>query len=157
MIESATIIIRRGRAYIPVNARVEDGGPFVNVEPVTVVDLNAIEIADALEAVASRGHPTIPSIPRDDWKLRKDPLLRAVGVSSWSKLASDSASYGIGWSSSGVTIYLHSLDKKGRFSFDQNRIHFLAGTPSMIDIAYVVIEDARKLPELGFVDVSAKS
>lgn len=153
MIERVGIIIRKGRVYIPVHAKGEPGGPYVAVEPVIRADLEVTAIAKALAEVAAHGHPLVPSITRAAWDARTDPILRATGVKSWKQVATDSASYGIGWNASGVTISLHALDAKGRFCGDVGRMQFLPGTPSRHDIAQVIVADVQRLPELGFVDV----
>jgi len=55
MIEVAGVIVRKGKAYIPVHAKSE-GGPYYLIEPVFTVDLTAVSL-DRGDPIVS--HPDV--------------------------------------------------------------------------------------------------
>ena len=153
MIQVAHILLRKGKAYLPTEGQVEGGGAFVQIDPVLITEIASDAIAEALAQIAAIGHPTIPNILRDEWKQRKDPLLTATRVRSWSALARTSASYNITWESHQITLMLHALDAKGRFAATPERAKIFTESVSLRELAEHIVTDVAQLPQLGFVDV----
>jgi hypothetical protein len=147
MTRIAGIIVRKGRAYVPTEALIE-GGPYVLVEPIHIVDLNIHDIVQALEQVIAAGHPEFPSPTFEEWRKRKDPILKAANVRSWKELAKSGASYTIGWSEDTVTLYISRLDHQGRFEADPTKTRtFPTSTPLEL-IVEAVLDDVHSRPEL---------
>lgn len=148
MARVAGIIVRKGKGYIPTEALIEDGGPFVLAEPVHTVNLNAHEIEQALQQVIASGHPKLPKPTREQWQKRRDPVLKAAGVKNWKELARGGASYTIEWSADSVTLYISRLDREGRFETDPAKTRtFPEDTPLSL-LVDVVLDDIRSTPEL---------
>lgn len=127
----ADIVFRHGRAYLPTPGLIA-GGPIVLIAPVLVTDIDADAIVAALERLAAGGHPAVSPRTREEWKTIKDPLLTAMGVSSWPKLARlrDSAAYAVYFGGDGATTatpHLHDLDAKGRWTASPGRTMELPG------------------------------
>jgi len=147
MTKVAGMMVRKGKGYIPTEALIE-GGPYVCVEPVYTVSLNAHEIVQALEQVITAGHPKFPNLAREEWQKRKDPVLKAAGVKSWKELAKGGASYTIEWSEDAVMLYISRLDQKGRFETDPTRTRTFPKSMPLALIVEVVLDDIRSRPEL---------
>lgn len=115
MFRTANVYIRNNKAYVPATAQLE-AGPYMQVAPVCITNLDVEEVTQALEAVFSLGYPVIPTPTREEMAKRVDPLLAATGVRSWKALARDSLAYGINWTDDNLAIYLPEIDSKGRFA-----------------------------------------
>jgi hypothetical protein len=157
MIKIASIIIRGGKAYLPVSAKVEGGGPYVLVEPVFTANLTVDDLTAALERIIAAGHPPIPPLTRDDWRRRKDPLLAAAGVKSWKQLATDSRAYALTWEADKITLYLHDLDEQGRFAAGPGRFQTFPSDTPLRTIVAAILEDASKQAVLGRSQPGAQS
>lgn len=125
-----------------------EGGPYVLVEPIYVVNLGVQEIAEALEKVINTGHPTFPSLTREEWQKRKDPVLKAAGVKSWKALARNGASYTLEWSQDTITLYVSRLDRQGRFETDPAKTRTFPKQTSLETIIEAILDDVRSRPEL---------
>lgn len=147
MIRGANIIVRRGKGYIATEALIE-GGPYVAVEPIYVVNLDPQEIVEALKKVITTGHPTFPSPTREEWQKRKDPVLKAAGVKSWKALARNGASYMVEWSNDTINLYISRLDRQGRFEIDPARTRTFPKRTSLETIVEAILDDVRSRPEL---------
>jgi hypothetical protein len=147
VVQGAGIIVRNGKGYIPTEALIE-GGPYVLVEPIYVVNLDAQEIVEALKKVINTGHPAFPSLTREEWQKRKDPVLKAAGVKSWKELARDGASYTLEWSEDTITLYVSRLDRQGRFETDPAKTRTFPKQTSLETIIEAVLDDVRSRPEL---------
>lgn len=147
MIQGAGIIVRNGKGYIPTEALME-GGPYVLVEPIYVVNLDPQEIVEALEKVINSGHPPFPSLTREEWQKRKDPVLKAAGVKSWKALARNGASFTIEWSQDTITLYVSRLDRQGRFETDPAKTRTFPKRTSLETIVEAILDDVRSRPEL---------
>ena len=151
-IKGASVIIRQGKAYIPVEAEIE-GGPYVAIAPVFVSNLLEDDMVEAFEQVIAAGHPKIaPPSTSVEWRRRKDPVLAATGVKSWRQLDRDSAFYGIWWHDNQVTLYLHPLDQDRIPLMATDRVRTFSGSTSVRMIVKTILKDVRKLSEVGDID-----
>jgi len=147
MTRGAVAIVRRGKAYLAVLAKVE-GGPYLMVEPVFTADLTVDSLTAAFEQVIVAGHPQIPSLTEEEMQKRKDPILRATGVSSWKRLAENGSSYSIEWGEDTIVLYISRLDRKGRFEVDPAKTRTFARDTPLPTIVEAILEDVRSRPEL---------
>jgi hypothetical protein len=147
MIEVAGILIRRGKAFLPTKAKAGPG-TYIEVEPISIVDVTMEAITAMIERMMEAGHPPSPPITKEFWQQRKDPMLAATGVKSWSKLAKDSASYSIDWSQDQITLYMSRLDKKGRFEADPDKTRYFSPDTPLQMIVQAIIADVATRPEM---------
>jgi len=147
MIEVAGVIVRKGKAYIPVHAKSE-GGPYYLIEPVFTVDLTVDDLLAALSNAIAAGHPQIPPPTKEDMKKCQDPILRASGTKSWKQLAKNGASYNIFWSENQTILYMSRLDNQGRFEPDPNKTKTFPKDTEMRVIVEAILADANTRPEL---------
>ncbi len=150
------VIIRKGQSYIYVAAQTEDG-LYVAVEPIFRSTLASDDLVNTLEQAIAFDERSVP-LPRsdDEWREwhKHDFVLAATSTKNWSRLAKDSVAYTINWHEGMINLYLHALDKKGRFTSTPDRtLVFPANTP-LYTIAEAILDDVHKLPELGHVDVT---
>jgi hypothetical protein len=137
-----TICAWRGRAYLPVAAKLESGG-FVDIEPVYTADLNLEALEVAVGKVLAAGHPRLPSPTREEWRKRKDPLLAATGTRSWKELAQVGVSYVIGWTAKEIRIDMSRLDKRRRWEYDPSKVRILPPATPLRDVVAIILEDIR--------------
>jgi hypothetical protein len=125
-----------------------EGGPYVLIEPIYVVNLAPQEIVEALKKAINTGHPAFPSLTREGWQKRKDPVLKAAGVKSWKELARDGASYTLEWSEDTIRLYVSRLDQRGRFETDPAKTRTFPKRTPLETIVEAVLDDIRSRPEL---------
>ena len=143
----ADVIVYKDKVYIPTSARLEGG--HLQIEPVYTASLAAHELAQVLKQVAAAGNPTIPMPTREEFQRRRDPVLNAAGVPSWTALARHGAAYAISWSSSEILLDMSMRDKKGRFVWDPEKTKRWPPETDFQTIAEAILEDARSRPELS--------
>ena len=141
------ISVWRGKAYLPVEARIESG-MWMDVEPVYTAGLNAEELLSAIEKVLAAGHPRLPDPTREEMRQRKDPVLRAARGRSWKELARTGASYTVGWTDKEIQVTMSRLDKKGRWEYDPDKMHTFPVDTPLQDIVDVILEDIQSRPEV---------
>ena len=147
MIELIGVIIRHNKAYAPINAKMTGGG-YLEVEPVYVADLTVEDLTRVFNHVASQGNPQLPSLSKEHFQARKDPMLQATGAKSWKAMARNSASYTIAWHDNQVTLFMSRLDRKGRFEADPSKTRTYPESASLSILAEVILEDAQGRSEL---------
>ncbi len=148
MIEAANVIVRGNRAYVPSFGRTPAGFDF-GIDPVYVVNVEAQEIAGALDKLIATGIPRISQPTKADFHPSKDPMLRAAGVKSWKALAKGGYAYAILWETDSIRLVLSEHDKQGRFAPGTSRsIVFPKDTP-LIEIVEAILEDVRMLSDQG--------
>ncbi len=108
-IRSASVIIYQDKAYVPTEAQMETG-PYLAIEPVYVAGLTPEEIAQALAQAIAAGHPRVPGMTRDEFRKRRDPILKATKARSWKELYQKGGVYGIEFREDEILIYTHSED-----------------------------------------------
>lgn len=141
------IYIWRGKAYLPIRARIESGA-FMDIEPVYTAGLNTEELVSAVEKVLAAGHPRLPDPTQEDMRRRKDPVLAATGARSWKELARTGAAYTIDWTDKEVQVDMSRLDKQGRWEWDPKKTRTFPPDTPLPDIIAVILEDIRSRPEL---------
>ncbi len=156
MNQMISVIIRCGRAYVVVYGQTDDG-LNVAVEPVFQGELIIDDLVNSFEHALAFDTSSVP-LPQTDeeWRAfhKKHPILTATGAKNDAKLAKTSAAYTIDWYGDEVTLVLHELDKKGRFADGLGRHITFPGDTPLRTLAEAILEDVRKLPELGYVDVT---
>jgi hypothetical protein len=141
------IYVWRGKAYLPVEARIESG-MWMDVEPVYTAGLKVEELLSVVKKVLAAGHPCLPNPTREEMQQRKDPILTATKARSWKELARTGASYSISWTDKEIQVNMSRLDKKGRWEYDPEKMRsFLTDTP-LQDIIHVILEDIQSRPEV---------
>jgi hypothetical protein len=148
-IVDASVIVRNNKAYIPTVADAE--GAYIDIEPVSIVNLSLQELVKVLLRVHNKGNPKIPLPPGGKfYNLPKpDPVLKAAKVGSWKKLAQGGASYSITWRSENVIMYISKNDKKGRFVWDHPaKTKVFPPDVSMKEVVQAIIDDVNSRPEL---------
>ncbi len=141
------LIVRHGKAYVPVEAQT-DTGLYMDAEPVFVADLTPEELQAALERAIAAGHPRIPHPTQEQWRHWRSPVLKAAKVRSWKQMATGSASYTITWSEQNVKLYIsHVVDPaKWRQARPTERV-FPPGTELAV-LVEAILEDVRAHPQL---------
>lgn len=144
----AGIYVWRGRAYVPTHAQYESG-IFVDVEPVYLAELNADDLMRAIQAVKDAGHMRLPDPKtREEFLIRKDPVLAATKAKSWKQLARNGASYSIGWTKNEIRIDMSRLNKKGIWEYDLQKVKTLSPDTPLEYIIEIILEDIKTRPEV---------
>ncbi len=148
-IQTASVFVRQGKAYVPVVAQTE-AGLYMCIEPVYTADLTLEALVAALEKVMAAGHPRIPHPAREEWRrlLRRDPVLRAAGVKSWREFSQHSAVYTIDWTEQAVNVYISQLDHLGRAEFASAKKLSFPKDTALRTIVEAILEDVGSRPEL---------
>lgn len=143
------IIILNGKAYIPSLAETTSG-MLIQIDPIIESEIQEDKLVEAINKILLTPRPQIPDISRDEWKKRKDPVLKATKVRSWKELAIKGASIGLEWTNQGIKLDIPKLDKKeGRWEVDPtSEITFPISTP-LRDIVRVVIEKINSFPNMS--------
>lgn len=140
------IYIWQGKAYLPVQARLESG-VWVDVEPVAIADLTMDALATAVERVIAAGHRTLPDPTGEEWQQRKDPVLPATGARSWKELARNGASYTISQEDDEIRVDMSYTDKKGRWQNDPEKVRVFPRETPPTRIAKVILDDIESRVE----------
>lgn len=141
------IYVWRGKAYLPVLARLESG-VFLIIEPVYTAELNVEALLSAVKKVLAAGHPYRPDPTREEMRRRKDPLLAATKARNWKELARTGASYGITWTDKEIRVDMSRLDKRGRWEWDPTKTRIFSLDTPLPDIIAVILEDIQSRSEL---------
>jgi hypothetical protein len=141
------IYVWRGKAYLPVEARIESG-MWMDIEPVYTSGLKAEELLSAVKKVLAAGHLCLPNPTREEMRQRKDPILTATKARSWKELARTGASYSISWTDKEIRVDMSRLDKKGRWEYDPEKMRSFPTDTPLQDIIHVILEDTQSRPEV---------
>ena len=109
MIQVLALMVRQGKAYVPVKART-DTGLYVDAEPVFVSDLSLDGLRGVLDLAVAAGHPPIPHPTQEGWRRWRSPVLKAAGVRSWKQMASGAISYVIMWRGKKVSLFISQVE-----------------------------------------------
>jgi hypothetical protein len=121
----AVVYVWKGKAYVPTEGQVFPGGGFVDIDPVSVVELANPPLVEAIMASLSLGHPPVASLTPQEWTTRKDPILIATGARSWSELYRHGENYTIEWTPERVLLQLSDPDPQGGWNFGiERQLHF---------------------------------
>jgi hypothetical protein len=148
MERSASIIVYRGKAYVPTQAQIEGVGGHLDVEPIYVVGLTVEELTQVLEQVFVAGNPMVPVPTQEEMRRHSDVVPKAAGVRSWKALARDGAAYSIGWRDDGILLYMSMVDEKGRFVWDPAKTRRFPPDTGIRTLAEAILEDTRSRLEL---------
>lgn len=139
MMQSASVIIYRDKAYVPTTVQIE-AGPFWSIAPVYSSNLVVEELTYLLEKSISEGNPRVPTPSRDEIKRRGDAILEATGLKSWKALAKKGASYGITIHDGQITIYFPGVDDRGHYDTDPTKSRSQIST-NIPEVVVAIITD----------------
>ncbi len=145
--KEVSIYIRKGKAYIPVLAKTDDGF-YLNVSPVYTVDLDIENLANIIGEVLKAGNPRIPTPSTDEMRRLPQPVLQAAKVTSWKKLAQGGTAYDISERPEGYTLEFSKKDEKGRFVTDSYKTREFPLSTDLKEIVQAMFEDIHSHPEL---------
>jgi hypothetical protein len=144
---AVSIVVYRGKAYLPVRARFESG-IWTGIEPVLAAELNAEDLVAAIEKVIAAGHPVLPDPTREEWQKQRDPILAATKARSWKALARNGATFSIYQEDGEIEVDMSYTDKKGRWQFDPEKVRRFPQHTPLEEIVAVILEDVRSRPEV---------
>jgi hypothetical protein len=142
-----SVIVRHGKAYVSTDAKVENFGIAVIIEPMYVVDMNVQEIAGALNKVYEAGNPKLPPMSVEEVRNLPDITLNATKVKNWKKLREGAACYFLKWENDGVT-FAPSNPKLDYFTSDPSKTRCFPVNTSMGVIAQAILDDVATRPEV---------
>jgi len=114
------IWVKQGKAYLPTQAQTE-AGYFMGIEPIHIANLAKEDMITAIEKVLATGHPRVPTLTREEFRHRKDPLLAITKSKTWKDFERDAIAFTITWTEN--EIVLNITDKSSKFQHDLNRQH----------------------------------
>lgn len=141
------MIVLHGKVYIPTLAETPSG-LLIQVDPVFECEIQAEILVDVIEKLISLPRPQVHDLTREEWKKRKDPVLRATKTKSWNELAQNGASFGLEWTNKGIKLDIPRLDQRGRWEVDPSSITIFPLNTQLLDIVNVIIEKINSRPEL---------
>ncbi len=147
MIHTAGILIRQGKAYVPVYAQTEMG-VYMHAEPVFVTNLTVEELTAALEQVVAIGHPGIPHPTQEEWRRWRSPVLKVAGVRSWKEMAQGGVSYGISWSDKETKLYISHVEDPAQWRRAPVMERVFPKDTSLRTLVEAILEDVGSHPEL---------
>lgn len=147
VLHRVSIICWRGKAYMPVHAKLESGA-YLAIGPVYTAGLNAEELIAAAEKVLAAGNPRRPDPTREEMRKLKDPVLTATGARTWKELARTGAAYAISWTDKEIQVEMSRLDKQGRWEWDPAKRRIFPPDTPLPEIIAVILEDIQSRPEL---------
>lgn len=116
-----SIVIWDGKAYVPSTGRYVNDGPFSDIEPIHVVDLDFDKLLSIVKMTLSKRPVILPEPSREEVKARKDLLPKVTGAGNWKRLCQKGISYLIEQSPDGFLLEMSRLDDKGRWEFDESK------------------------------------
>jgi hypothetical protein len=140
-----TIWIRQGKAYLPTQAQTE-AGYFMGIEPIHIAELTKDDLQIAIEKTLAAGHPKVATPTRNDFRNRKDPLLKAAKVRSWKEFERNAIAFGITWIAD--TIILDISDESTEFQYDLKKQRKFPLNASLSMIVEIILEGIKSRPEL---------
>ena len=112
------IYLYKNKLYVPTALSIKGGGSVIDA-PIYSYDFSYESIITILN---HGGYEIIKNLTltADFWKNRKDPLLIAMKLKSWNKLAQVSPSYTVAYGDTTI-LYTAKLDTKGRYTNDEDK------------------------------------
>jgi hypothetical protein len=144
----AELIIRQGKAYVPVMAPT-DVGLTVQVEPVFVSDLTVESLLNALEQALNTVHPLVRQPTREEWGRWRSPVHKAAGVRSTKQMLKGAADYVIYWRDDETLMYSSHAGEATRWqdTTDEAPQSFPKDVP-LRTLVEAILSDVEKHPEL---------
>ncbi len=147
MVSLIALIVRHGKAYVPVQAQT-DTGLHVAAEPVFVAELTPEGLRVALERAVAAGHPRIPHPTQEEWRHWRSPVLKAAKVRSWKQMATDGAGYTITWSEQSTKLYISHVDNPAKWRQAQPTARVFPPRTELAVLVEAILEDVRAHPQL---------
>jgi hypothetical protein len=139
------IWIRQGKAYVPTQAQTE-AGYFMGIEPIHIVELTKDDLQIAIEKTLAAGHPKVATPTRDEFRNRKDPLLKAAKARSWKEFERNTIAFGITWTTD--MIIFDISDESTEFQDDLSKQRKFPLKTSLSTIIEIILEEIKSRPEL---------
>lgn len=148
MYKAITVYVWHGRAYLPVQGRVERGA-WTNLDPVHVAQLNEADLVHAMQEVLAVGHPMVTEEEWEAMKQKSDSLLKATKARSWKQLAKEGAAYSIAILPDQAVLYITMVNRQGKWEFDPAKTTTFAPDTNLSVLAQVILDDvrSRNLPD----------
>lgn len=146
-IRIASINIWDRKAYIPSNARYENKGPFTDIEPIYVVNLDIADLLPVVLTILSKKPDILPEPTKDEVKERRNLFPKVTGARSWKRLCQYGISYLIELSDKGFLVEMSRLDKKGRWEFDPDKRRTLPTGTNLSVVIHTIFDDLRTRPK----------
>lgn len=139
-----SLIVFNNTIAVPTMAKTE-AGYYLAMDPVYVVEpITPCNLETALTNVIRANDLLVPALTTGEFRQSRDPVLAALKVQSWKKLAQTGLSFGIIWFDDRVLVTPSKLDKKGRFADDVLRQRVLPFNVTTQQLADFIIEDLRQ-------------
>jgi hypothetical protein len=147
MLESASILAYRGKAYLPTEAKLGSGS-YIPVDPVLVTTLTLEGLTTAITHLSTVGHPAGPQpLTREFWKTYTEPLQKATRARSQKQLVVEGLHYTILWTPDQILV---SMPKPNPFDRvrDEHGVPrvFPANTP-LHDVLTSILDHMQQLAQ----------
>jgi hypothetical protein len=142
------VYLRKGMVIVPTTGRVENRGPYRDIEPVAVVPASDAEaIRSALRAAIARGNPPTLRYPRGAYP--QPVVVKHAGVKSWGAFAREaSPPWNIKETDGNYQIIGHRKHPTGWIEDPEQTIKFPHGSSSdqVIERMIAILQDAAAQP-----------
>lgn len=146
-IRIVTINIWDRKAYIPSNARYENEGPFTDIEPIYVVNLDMTDLLPVVQTLLSKKPDILPEPTKDEVKERQNLIPKATGARSWKRLCQYGIAYVIELSDKGFLVEMSRLDSKGRWEFDPDKRTTFPPDTDLFVVIQAILDDLKTRPK----------
>jgi len=140
------VCLRKGTLIVPTTGRVEDRGPYRDIERVVVAPVSdAAAIQTALQAAIARCNPPTPRYPRGAYP--QPVVVKHAGVKNWAAFASEAVPpWNIKEKDGEYQIVGHRKDPAGWVEDPAQTIEFPPGSSldQIIDRMIEVLQDAAR-------------
>lgn len=143
-IDSAVIIIKNDKVFIPVLGKTKSG-LYIDNEPVFICDVDKGQILENIKNVYDIGHPLLQILNSSDRKEHEKVMLKATGARSWKELGRTGICYTLGWGNQ-LVVTFSRLDKRGRWEYDPNKTKKLALDTSIEEVIQLILDDYYSRP-----------
>jgi hypothetical protein len=138
------IYLRKGTVIVPTTGRVENRGPYRDIEPVAVVPASdAAAIRSALQAAIARGNPPTLRYPRGAYP--QPVVVKHAGVKTWGAFAREaSPPWNIKETDGNYQIIGHRKHPTGWIEDPEKTIEFPHGSSmdQVIERMIAILQDA---------------
>lgn len=114
---AVAVYIHNNKAFLPTLAQIPADG-FLEVDPVIVCDVSQGQLVASFRSMIDQGHKDATSVQLQSVEKKRDVILQATGVNSWTKLVRSGAlSYAVYFSDESIRIYRSEPDNKSRWRY----------------------------------------
>ncbi|KAF0105576.1 MAG: hypothetical protein FD147_2626 [Chloroflexi bacterium] len=141
-LHDVALFIISNKAFLP-SYGVFPSGIIIQIDPVYICDLNAVDLVQSIETVASKEILPLSEVTNEEWKVRKSPLLIATGMKSWKELDKNSIAYGLEWVGQDIELSFSYHNNKNRLEVDPKKSMFFKKNTPLNRIVKIILEDYR--------------